>query len=97
MSFAGQLHAALIVLATDKRRRAFRWKNSPKEPGIALNDVMADMQKRPSPAQMIQVRNKLVAAYQEVSVHAGLAVADNPSAANSRRLLRQRRRRPCKL
>ncbi|EBP2891855.1 flagellar hook-basal body complex protein FliE, partial [Salmonella enterica] len=37
------------------------------EPGIALNDVMADMQKASVSMQMgIQVRNKLVAAYQEV-------------------------------
>ena len=37
------------------------------EPGVALNDVMTDMQKASVSMQMgIQVRNKLVAAYQEV-------------------------------
>ncbi len=35
--------------------------------GVALNDVMTDMQKASVSMQMgIQVRNKLVAAYQEV-------------------------------
>ncbi len=37
------------------------------EPGVALNDVMTDMQKASVSMQMgIQVRNKLVVAYQEV-------------------------------
>ncbi|CAI6174618.1 Flagellar hook-basal body complex protein FliE [Escherichia coli] len=37
------------------------------EPGVALNDVMTDMQKASVSMQMgIQVRNKLVSAYQEV-------------------------------
>ena len=37
------------------------------EPGVALNDVMADLQKASVSLQMgLQVRNKLVSAYQEV-------------------------------
>ena len=37
------------------------------KPGIALNDVMVDLQKSSISMQMgIQVRNKLVAAYREI-------------------------------
>jgi flagellar hook-basal body complex protein FliE len=37
------------------------------KPGVALNDVMVDLQKASIGFQMgVQVRNKLVAAYQEV-------------------------------
>ncbi|ENN0660705.1 flagellar hook-basal body complex protein FliE [Salmonella enterica] len=68
VSFAGQLHAALDRI--DDRQTAARVqaeKFTLGEPGIALNDVMADMQKASVSMQMgIQVRNKLVAAYQEV-------------------------------
>ncbi len=40
---------------------------------MALNDVMTDMQKASVSMQMgIQVRNKLVAAYQGSDVHAGV-------------------------
>lgn len=36
-------------------------------PGVALNDVMVDLQKASVALQMgVQVRNKLIAAYQEV-------------------------------
>ncbi|MFN6886260.1 flagellar hook-basal body complex protein FliE, partial [Proteus mirabilis] len=36
-------------------------------PGVELNDVMVDMQKSSISLQMgVQVRNKLVAAYQEI-------------------------------
>lgn len=51
-----------------KPHLACRQKNLPPgEPGIALNDVMTDMQKASVSMQMgIQVRNKLVSAYQEV-------------------------------
>ena len=38
------------------------------EPGVALNDVMIDMQKASIAFQTtIQVRNRLVAAYQEIA------------------------------
>lgn len=68
VSFAGQLYAVLDRIS-DKQTEALvqAEKFTLDEPGIALNDVMADMQKASVSMQMgIQVRNKLVAAYQEV-------------------------------
>mgnify|MGYP000099739545 CR=1 FL=1 len=60
ISFAGQLH-------TQTAARTQAEKFTLGEPGVALNDVMTDMQKASVSMQMgIQVRNKLVAAYQEV-------------------------------
>jgi len=68
ISFAGQLHAALdrvSEIQTNARTQAEKF--SLGEPGIALNDVMTDLQKGSVSLQMgIQVRNKLVSAYQEV-------------------------------
>ncbi|EMD9039752.1 flagellar hook-basal body complex protein FliE [Salmonella enterica] len=66
--FAGQLHAALDRISDRQTAaRVQAEKFTLGEPGIALNDVMADMQKASVSMQMgIQVRNKLVAAYQEV-------------------------------
>ncbi|MEZ2583037.1 flagellar hook-basal body complex protein FliE [Kluyvera intermedia] len=68
ISFAGQLHAALDrVSETQTSARTQAEKFSLGEPGIALNDVMTDLQKASVSLQMgIQVRNKLVSAYQEV-------------------------------
>lgn len=68
VSFAGQLHAALDRISEKQgAARAQAEKFTLGEPGIALNDVMTDMQKASVSMQMgIQVRNKLVAAYQEV-------------------------------
>ena len=68
ISFAGQLHAALDrVSDTQNSAKAQAEKFSLGEPGIALNDVMTDLQKASVSLQMgIQVRNKLVSAYQEV-------------------------------
>lgn len=68
VSFAGQLHAALDRISDRQAAaRVQAEKFTLGEPGIALNDVMADMQKASVSMQMgIQVRNKLVAAYQEV-------------------------------
>lgn len=68
VSFAGQLHAALDRISdTSTAARTQAEKFTLGEPGIALNDVMADMQKASVSMQMgIQVRNKLVSAYQEV-------------------------------
>ena len=68
VSFAGQLHAALDRISdTQTAARTQAEKFTLGEPGIALNDVMTDMQKASVSMQMgIQVRNKLVSAYQEV-------------------------------
>ncbi len=64
ISFAGQLHAALDRISdTQTAARTQAEKFTLGEPGVALNDV----QKASVSMQMgIQVRNKLVAAYQEV-------------------------------
>lgn len=68
ISFAGQLHAALdrvSEIQTSARTQAEKF--SLGEPGIALNDVMTDLQKASVSLQMgLQVRNKLVSAYQDV-------------------------------
>ena len=66
ISFAG--HAALDRISdTQTAARTQAEKFTLGEPGVALNDVMTDMQKASVSMQMgIQVRNKLVAAYQEV-------------------------------
>ncbi len=68
ISFAGQLHAALDrVSEVQTSARTQAEKFSLGEPGIALNDVMTDLQKASVSLQMgIQVRNKLVSAYQDV-------------------------------
>ncbi|EGA1478368.1 flagellar hook-basal body complex protein FliE [Shigella flexneri] len=70
ISFAGQLHAALDRISdTQTVARTQAEKFTLGEPGVALNDVMTDMQKASVSISMqmgIQVRNKLVAAYQEV-------------------------------
>ncbi|MCI1898580.1 MAG: flagellar hook-basal body complex protein FliE [Enterobacter sp.] len=68
ISFAGQLHAALDRISdTQTAARTQAEKFSLGEPGVALNDVMTDLQKSSISMQMgIQVRNKLVSAYQEV-------------------------------
>lgn len=68
VGFAGQLHAALDRIS-DKQTaaRVQAEKFTLGRPGIALNDVMTDLEKSSVSLQMgIQVRNKLVAAYQEV-------------------------------
>ncbi|MCS2154852.1 flagellar hook-basal body complex protein FliE [Scandinavium goeteborgense] len=68
ISFAGQLNAALDRISdTQNSAKAQAEKFALGEPGIALNDVMTDLQKSSVSLQMgIQVRNKLVAAYQEM-------------------------------
>ncbi|MEJ5071274.1 flagellar hook-basal body complex protein FliE [Enterobacter ludwigii] len=68
ISFAGQLNAALDRISdTQNSAKAQAEKFTLGEPGIALNDVMTDLQKSSVSLQMgIQVRNKLVAAYQEM-------------------------------
>ena len=68
ISIAGQLHAALDRISdTQTAARTQAEKFTLGEPGVALNDVMTDLQKASVSLQMgIQVRNKLVSAYQEV-------------------------------
>ncbi|WP_049849596.1 flagellar hook-basal body complex protein FliE [Trabulsiella odontotermitis] len=68
ISFAGQLTAALDRISdTQNVARVQAEKFSMGEPGVALNDVMTDLQKSSVSLQMgIQVRNKLVSAYQEM-------------------------------
>lgn len=68
VSFAGQLHAALDRISdTQNAARVQAEKFTLGEPGVALNDVMTDLQKSSVSLQMgIQVRNKLVSAYQDV-------------------------------
>jgi flagellar hook-basal body complex protein FliE len=68
ISFAGQLNAALDRISdTQNSAKAQAEKFTLGEPGVALNDVMTDLQKSSVSLQMgIQVRNKLVSAYQEM-------------------------------
>lgn len=68
VSFAGQLHAALDRISdTQTAARTQAEKFTLGEPGVALNDVMTDLQKSSISLQMgVQVRNKLVTAYQDI-------------------------------
>ncbi|MBS1207518.1 MAG: fliE [Proteobacteria bacterium] len=68
ISFAGQLHAALDRISdTQNSARVQAEKFTLGEPGVALNDVMTDLQKSSISLQMgVQVRNKLVSAYQDI-------------------------------
>ncbi|MDU4093847.1 MAG: flagellar hook-basal body complex protein FliE [Pantoea sp.] len=66
--FSAQMKAALDKISeTQTHARAQAQDFTMGKPGIALNDVMIDLQKSSVSMQMgIQVRNKLVAAYQEI-------------------------------
>lgn len=66
--FAGELKAALgRISAVSNAARAQAEQFSLGKPGVALNDVMVDLQKSTVSLQMgIQVRNKLVTAYQDI-------------------------------
>jgi flagellar hook-basal body complex protein FliE len=68
VSFAGQLSAALDRISdTQNSAKAQAEKFSLGVPGVALNDVMTDLQKSSVSLQLgIQVRNKMVSAYQDV-------------------------------
>jgi len=68
VSFAGELQAALGRISdTQNAARAQANEFSLGTPGVSLNDVMVDLQKSSVSLQMgIQVRNKLVSAYQDV-------------------------------
>ncbi|WP_349571488.1 flagellar hook-basal body complex protein FliE [Azotobacter salinestris] len=67
-SFSGELRAAIhrvnqLQQTASAKSDAFQ----AGEPGVALNDVMVDMQKASVAFQMgVQVRNRLVSAYKEV-------------------------------
>lgn len=67
-SFAGELSAALGKIS-DAQQAAHKQAQDFElgVPGVGLNDVMVDLQKSTVSLQMgVQMRNKLVAAYQEV-------------------------------
>jgi len=66
--FAAQMKAALDKISdTQNSARTHAQNFELGKPGIALNDVMVDLQKSSISMQMgVQVRNKLVAAYQEI-------------------------------
>ena len=66
--FAAQMRTALDKISeTQIQARAQAQDFTLGKPGVALNDVMVDLQKSSVSMQMgIQVRNKLVAAYQEI-------------------------------
>ena len=68
VSFAGELQAALGRISdTQNAARTQAEKFAIGTPGVAMNDVMVDLQKTSISLQMgIQVRNKLVAAYQDI-------------------------------
>ncbi len=68
VSFAGELKSALDRISdTQNAARAQYQKFELGTPGVALNDVMVDAQKANISLQMgVQVRNKLVAAYQDI-------------------------------
>jgi len=66
--FAGELRKSLDRIS-DTQQNASRLAQDFElgKPGVALNDVMVDMQKASIGFQMgLQVRNKVVAAYQEI-------------------------------
>ncbi|MEC5318495.1 flagellar hook-basal body complex protein FliE [Brenneria populi subsp. brevivirga] len=66
--FATELRSAIDKISNvQQQARAQAQDFTLGKPGVALNDVMVDLQKSSISMQMgIQVRNKLVSAYQEV-------------------------------
>lgn len=68
VDFAGAMKAALDKISdtqTTARTQAQDFELG--KPGISLNDVMVDLQKSSVSMQMgVQVRNKLVSAYQDI-------------------------------
>lgn len=69
VDFAATMKAALDKISdTQNTARTQAQDFEMGKPGIALNDVMVDMQKSSISMQMgIQVRNKLVAAYTDIT------------------------------
>jgi flagellar hook-basal body complex protein FliE len=66
--FAGELKKSLDRIS-DAQQQAYGQAEAFElgKPGVALNDVMVDLQKANIGLQMgLQVRNKVVAAYQEI-------------------------------
>ena len=66
--FAGELRKSLDRIS-DSQQHAYSQAEAFElgKPGVALNDVMVDMQKANIGFQMgLQVRNRVVAAYQEI-------------------------------
>lgn len=66
--FAGELRKSLDRIS-DAQQNAYSQAEAFElgKPGVALNDVMVDMQKANIGFQMgLQVRNRVVAAYQEI-------------------------------
>lgn len=66
--FAGELKKSLDRIS-DTQQNAYSQAEAFElgKPGVALNDVMVDMQKANIGFQMgLQVRNRVVAAYQEI-------------------------------
>lgn len=66
--FAGELKKSLDRIS-DTQQNAYHQAEAFElgKPGVALNDVMVDMQKANIGFQMgLQVRNRVVAAYQEI-------------------------------
>lgn len=66
--FAGELQKSLARISASQQA-AYHQAEAFElgQPGVALNDVMVDMQKANISFQMgLQVRNKVVAAYQEI-------------------------------
>ncbi|WJV52158.1 flagellar hook-basal body complex protein FliE [Pectobacteriaceae bacterium CE90] len=66
--FASELKSAIDKISDTQQSAQVEAKNfTMGVPGVALNDVMVDLQKASVSLQMgIQVRNKLVSAYQDV-------------------------------
>jgi flagellar hook-basal body complex protein FliE len=66
--FAGELRKSLDRISEAQQSASTQAENFELgKPGVALNDVMVDMQKAGIGFQMgLQVRNKMVAAYQEI-------------------------------
>ena len=68
VSFSGALKQSLARIS-ESQNKAYQQAQDFElgKPGVALNDVMVDLQKASIGFQMgVQVRNKFVAAYQEV-------------------------------
>ncbi|CAI0750245.1 flagellar hook-basal body complex protein FliE [Serratia entomophila] len=68
VSFASELKAAIGKISdTQQAARKQAQDFELGAPGISLNDVMVDLQKSSVSLQLgVQVRNKLVAAYQDI-------------------------------
>ena len=67
-TFAAELKAAVNRISETQNNARVQAQNFEMGvPGVALNDVMVDLQKSGISLQMgIQVRNRLVAAYQDI-------------------------------